>query len=565
MNKKEFALLFIFIMSFKNPFVFANSLNDPKISKLEEVKTLNLLNRNSSLEGESGFGDGNIIDRDRASNKKTVLLQDDEILELSFIVDHPSFYRITVAYSNDNFDHLPLEDINLYIDDQLIGTFPAQDTSTEDGPELGPGGGWNIFITSDAVESGVVKRGSHHLKLEVKGGDNLGVEIDVIQFELITIFSEKSRIGNISTRGLVGIGEEELIAGFIISNGFNPRPFVIKGEGPILQLPGVITDPILLLQNFPSGEDIASNNNWVDHTTSGRVEATGAMPFAESEAAFISELGPRAYIARLSDVNRNTGMGIVSVTDLGLFNQGNGGDAELINISTRGLVGSGEAELKAGFIVTGSPDRPGLFLIKGEGPILAIPGIITDPKLELTNLNSGALIATVDDWMDHPTASQIPIEFRPSSSKESAFIVELGPGAYIASLSDVNGLIGLGLVSVTDMAGFVPPPSLLPDGVILSPGGNPVITPRGLNFEGSISNCNGIPMFEWNFGGGQPAFSNEKEPTNIRFNVPGNYTAVLTVSCQINGKILADPQPATRQIIVRESCNEVICCSGRDC
>ncbi|MEO6872281.1 MAG: Ig domain-containing protein [Chthoniobacterales bacterium] len=79
---------------------------------------------------------------------------------------------------------------------------------------------------------------------------------------------------------------------------------------------------------------------------------------------------------------------------------------ELLNISTRLQVGTGENVLIAGFILTdGMPKR---LLIRGLGPSLVTQGVanaLPDPVLELHDSATGAIIATNDNWKDTQEAA----------------------------------------------------------------------------------------------------------------------------------------------------------------
>ena len=79
----------------------------------------------------------------------------------------------------------------------------------------------------------------------------------------------KSKVLNLSTRGLVSGGDNVLIGGFIVT-GTQPKRMVLRALGPTLSgygLSGVLTDPVLSLYDS-SGTLIGTNDNWesdVDH------------------------------------------------------------------------------------------------------------------------------------------------------------------------------------------------------------------------------------------------------------------------------------------------------------
>lgn len=132
------------------------------------------------------------------------------------------------------------------------------------------------------------------------------------------------KAANVSTRGLVGTGSDQLIAGFVVTGSVSRR-MLIRGAGPTLAalgVPGVLADPQLRLVAQATGQVIRSNDNWAsgeDATIiSAASSAAGAFPFGGNsrDAAMIVMLPPGAYTVQLSGVNNATGVGIVEVYDV---------------------------------------------------------------------------------------------------------------------------------------------------------------------------------------------------------------------------------------------------------
>jgi uncharacterized delta-60 repeat protein len=132
------------------------------------------------------------------------------------------------------------------------------------------------------------------------------------------------------------------------------------------------------------------------------------------------------------------------------------GTARLVNISTRGRVGSGGQAMIAGFVVTGSASRT--ILVRAIGPALAnlgLDGVLRDPQLTLRRDSS--IIAVNDNWGTDPKASVIAaastsVGAFPLSpeSKDAALLVTLEPGSYTAEVSAASGPGGIALVEVYD-------------------------------------------------------------------------------------------------------------------
>ena len=122
------------------------------------------------------------------------------------------------------------------------------------------------------------------------------------------------------------------------------------------------------------------------------------------------------------------------------------------NISTRAVVGTGDAVEIGGFIITGLADKS--VVIRGIGPSLQVdgsplPGTLTDPRLELHG-PAGELIAQNEDWRDSQEAEMIASGLAPLDDRESALTATLSPGAYTAIVQGAGGETGIALVEIYD-------------------------------------------------------------------------------------------------------------------
>lgn len=124
------------------------------------------------------------------------------------------------------------------------------------------------------------------------------------------------------------------------------------------------------------------------------------------------------------------------------------------NLSTRGLVGTGDKVLIGGLIVNGS--GPKKVLIRALGPSLQIAGGLANPMLDLYNAN-GVKIASDNNWQDNSTqAAEIRAsKLQPSDPLESALVESLNPGNYTAIVSGVGATSGIGLVEFYDLDGSI--------------------------------------------------------------------------------------------------------------
>jgi serine protease AprX len=128
--------------------------------------------------------------------------------------------------------------------------------------------------------------------------------------------------------------------------------------------------------------------------------------------------------------------------------------AQLLNISSRANVQTGDNVLIGGFIVTGTD--PKQVMLRGIGPSMTVGGApvsgrMQDPVLELRN-SSGALVTSNDNWKDSAERAQIEGSgIAPSHDNESAILRNLAPGAYTAVLKGKENSTGLALVEVYDL------------------------------------------------------------------------------------------------------------------
>ena len=132
-------------------------------------------------------------------------------------------------------------------------------------------------------------------------------------------------------------------------------------------------------------------------------------------------------------------------------------DAQLSNISTRGLVGTGAKVMVAGFVIDGPGTKS--VLIRAAGPALAGYGLgsvlLANPKMQL--MRNSTVLAENDDWGTASNASQVSATASrlgafafSNGSQDSALLTQLGAGTYTVVVSGVGGTTGIALVEVYD-------------------------------------------------------------------------------------------------------------------
>jgi hypothetical protein len=129
-----------------------------------------------------------------------------------------------------------------------------------------------------------------------------------------------AKLANMSTRAMVGTGDDIVIAGFILGGSGDGR-IVVRGLGPSLAAVGVanaLADPSLELRDS-EGALVASNNDWQDNpATAGDLITANLAPANPLESGLAVTLSPGLYTALLSGVNNSAGIGLVEVYDLGM-------------------------------------------------------------------------------------------------------------------------------------------------------------------------------------------------------------------------------------------------------
>ena len=124
--------------------------------------------------------------------------------------------------------------------------------------------------------------------------------------------------------------------------------------------------------------------------------------------------------------------------------------SQLLNISTRLAVGTGDNALIGGFIIDGS--APKQVVLRAIGPSLGafgIPNPLANPTLEL-HASDGSVMSN-NNWKDTQQSQIEATGFAPTNDLESVILATLAPGAYTAIVRGVNDGVGVGLVEAYDL------------------------------------------------------------------------------------------------------------------
>jgi len=127
----------------------------------------------------------------------------------------------------------------------------------------------------------------------------------------------------------------------------------------------------------------------------------------------------------------------------------------LINMSTRGFVGTGNQALICGFIVSGTKSKT--LVVRAVGPSLAkynVSGVLANPALRIFN-SAGSVIAGNDDWEYNANYAALKLATKSvgafdldAGSKDAAMLVTLPPGTYSAIATGMNETTGISLLEI---------------------------------------------------------------------------------------------------------------------
>jgi hypothetical protein len=272
-----------------------------------------------------------------------------------------------------------------------------------------------------------------------------------------------SRLVNVSTRADVETGAGIAIAGFVIEGpAGESKQVLIRGVGPTLSefsVTGVLEQPSITLFNS-SNTAIASNTVWGTSADPAAIVAAEAevgafsLPTGSADSAMLASLTPGQYSVEMTGVGSTTGIGLVEV-----YETDTSDPAQLINISTRGEVGTGGDILIAGFVVGGT--QPATVLVRAVGPTLAtfnVTGFLASPVLTVFD-SSGTQIAANTGWGTGPDPSQITSVGASvgafaltAGSADSALVLTLAPGSYSMQVTGTSGTTGIALAEVYQVA-----------------------------------------------------------------------------------------------------------------
>jgi CSLREA domain-containing protein len=291
-------------------------------------------------------------------------------------------------------------------------------------------------LTTDQRGTGFPRISNNPQIAPAAGGDNTDIGAFEVQI------GPPTRLANLSTRLRVETGDNALIGGFIIT-GTQAKKVILRAIGPSLSVAGKLENPILELHG-PNGL-IESNDDWINSPNKQAIIDSTIPPSNNLESAIVQTLPANStgYTAIVRGVSNGTGIGVVEAYDLD-----QSVDSKLANISTRGLVQTGDNVLIAGTIILGP--TPQKVIVRGIGPSLSVAGRLENPTLELRDSN-GTVLEANDNWKDSPNKQAIiDSTIPPTHDLESAIVQTLpaNGASYTAILRGVSDTTGIAVVEV---------------------------------------------------------------------------------------------------------------------
>jgi hypothetical protein len=262
---------------------------------------------------------------------------------------------------------------------------------------------------------------------------------------------------NISSRAVVGTGDDALIAGVVVADTAAKR-YLARAVGPGLAVFGatnLLPDPQLSIYSGNRVE-LYRNSGW----ETGR-EATlipgfgfsvGAFPLASGskDAALADAIGAGSYTLQVTSATGHTGVALAELYEL----DENG---RTVNLSTRARVRSGDGVLIGGFVVEGPAYKR--MLVRAVGPTLAAFGIsnaLSDPIL--TIYSGQSIVATNDRWTVGENVTALTaastgagaFNLNPNS-EDAALLITLRPGPYTVEVKGKDGGEGVALLEIYEI------------------------------------------------------------------------------------------------------------------
>lgn len=267
----------------------------------------------------------------------------------------------------------------------------------------------------------------------------------------------RARLVNISSRAIVGTGENAIIAGVVVADTANKR-YLSRAIGPGLAAfgaAGTVSDPQLSIF-AGNGVELFRNNGWETGREGARIpsysQSVGAFPLAtgSKDSALADSISAGAYTIQITTPTDRPGVGLAELYELDR-------NGRTVNLSTRARVHTGDGVLIGGFVVQGPAYKR--MLIRGVGPTLAafgLTGALRDPIL--TIYSGQTIVANNDRWESAENAAAVVAASKAAgafslaaNSEDAAMLITLPPGAYTVEVKGKAESEGVALLEIYEV------------------------------------------------------------------------------------------------------------------
>ena len=312
------------------------------------------------------------------------------------------------------------------------------------------------------LNAGALDAGTYRVIATNSAGSTTSRDATLIVNPVAT--TDLGRLVNLSILTTAGPGAKVLTVGAVVGplNFPGSLPLVIRAVGPTLNtafgIGGVLADPVLTLNAAGVAAPIANNDNWGGGAPlNAAFAAVGAfaLPANSLDSSALSNAAPGGYTVQVTGKADTSGLVIAEIYDHSTGRTAT--SPRLINLSSLTQIDAG-ANLAVGFVLRGSTART--VLVRGIGPslgtIFGLGGVMSDPKLELFDQETGSKITENDNWggdsqlMD-AAASVGAFALADTATKDAVLLVTLAPGAYSARVSGVGSSAGTAIVEVYEL------------------------------------------------------------------------------------------------------------------
>jgi hypothetical protein len=268
--------------------------------------------------------------------------------------------------------------------------------------------------------------------------------------------SPVARLVNISSRAVVGAGENALIVGVVVADTEGKR-YLSRAIGPALGAFGVanfLPDPRLGI--WKDNSELFRNTGWGTGPEASKLPeyATSvgafALPANSRDSALASNFAAGSYTVQITTSSAQSGVGLAELYELDAYGR-------TVNLSTRAQVRTGSGSLIGGFVVQGPAYIR--MLVRAVGPALSafgVTGVLRDPILTLRSGDS--VVATNDRWDSATNASVVAAASRsvgafdlPAASEDAALLITVPKGAYTVEVKGKDNGEGVALLEIYEV------------------------------------------------------------------------------------------------------------------